>query len=127
MQDITKNVEWISSYKILIPKAWGSGNSKMDHLKPLIPKKYSCCTETYLVVGPLNSKNEVKNVASYIQTKFFHFMVSQVKNTQNTMKKAYKFVPIQNFTETWSDEKLYKKYKLSKEEIQFIETMVHSK
>jgi site-specific DNA-methyltransferase (adenine-specific) len=33
-------------------------------------------------------------------------------------------VPNQDFSEPWDDAKLYKKYKLDKEEIDFIESMV---
>jgi site-specific DNA-methyltransferase (adenine-specific) len=51
-------------------------------------------------------------------------MLGLVKITQNTMKKAYSFVPMQDFSEPWTDEKLYKKYGLSKDEIAFIEKMV---
>jgi site-specific DNA-methyltransferase (adenine-specific) len=48
----------------------------------------------------------------------------QRKNTQDAMRNAYSFVPIQNFDESWSDEKLYKKYDLTEEEIAFIDSMV---
>ena len=51
-------------------------------------------------------------------------MLGLVKITQNTMKKAYSFVPMQDFNEVWTDEKLYKKYGLTKEEITFIESML---
>ena len=56
--------------------------------------------------------------------KFFRFMVLQVKNTQDAPKRVYQFVPIQDFTESWTDEKLYKKYGLTQEEINFIESMI---
>ena len=51
-------------------------------------------------------------------------MLSLVKITQNTMKKAYSFVPMQDFTQPWTDEKLYQKYGLTPEEISFIESMI---
>ena len=51
-------------------------------------------------------------------------MLALVKISQESRRKIYTFVPMQNFNETWSDEKLYQKYKLSKKEIEFIETMV---
>lgn len=51
-------------------------------------------------------------------------MVLLLKNTQDATKKVYKFVPMQDFNETWTDEKLYKKYGLSQEEIDFIESMI---
>ena len=46
------------------------------------------------------------------------------KNTQHAAKGVYELVPIQNFDEPWSDEKLFKKYELTKEEIDFIESMI---
>jgi site-specific DNA-methyltransferase (adenine-specific) len=121
---VRKNKDWIDKDKVLIPKAWGTGNSKTDWIKPFKADLNSCCTETYLVIGPFNSVDEVENVISYTQTRFFHFMISLVKITQNTMQKAYTFVPMQDFAQSWSDEKLYKKYGLTSEEIDFIESMI---
>ena len=123
---IQKNISWIDDYKILIPKAWGVGNMDKDWLNPFIIGHNSCCTETYLIIGPFGSKKKAQRVIDYTQTKFFHFLVSLIKNTQNAMKKVYQFVPMQNFDETWSDEKLYKKYGLSDDEIAFIESMIRS-
>jgi len=51
-------------------------------------------------------------------------MVLMKKNTQDATRKVYSFVPMQDFSEPWTDEKLYKKYKLTKEEIEFIESMI---
>jgi len=59
-----------------------------------------------------------------METKFFRFLVLLLKNTQNGMKKVYSYVPLQNFDEEWTDEKLYKKYGLNEEEIEFIESMI---
>ena len=95
-----------------------------DWLNPFIITPNSCCTETYLVIGPFANKKKADSIIAYTQTKFFHFLVSLIKNTQNAMKKVYQFVPTQNFDERWTDEKLYKKYKLTNEEIEFIESMV---
>ena len=120
-KNIRKNIDWVDKYKILIPKAWGVGDYKNDWLKPIIVEPNSCCTETYLVVGPFDKKNSIKNIESYIQTKFFHYMTSIIKITQNTMQKAYSLVPMQDFSEKWDDQKLYEKYKLSKKEIDLIE------
>lgn len=123
--EIEKNVDWINKHKILVPKAWGVGDMEKDWISPFIIEPNSSCTETYLVIGPFPNKQVAENVISYTQTKFFHFLVSLIKNTQNAMKKVYNFVPMQNFNESWTDKKLYKKYKLTNEEIEFIESMVN--
>lgn len=59
-----------------------------------------------------------------MKTRFFRFMVSLKKNTQNGTRQVYQFVPMQDFNESWTDEKLYKKYNLTQEEIDFIESMI---
>jgi site-specific DNA-methyltransferase (adenine-specific) len=51
-------------------------------------------------------------------------MVLLKKNTQDAMRGVYSFVPMQDFSYPWTDEKLYKKYRLTKDEIAFIESMV---
>jgi hypothetical protein len=87
-----------------------------------------------LVIGPFENIILAQNVSRFIESKFFHFLVSLTKNTQNAMKKVYQLVPLQDFTEQsdidWSksiaeiDKQLYKKYRLTKEEIGFIESMI---
>ncbi len=121
---ITKNKHWVDKYKILIPKAWGIGNPERDWLNPFLVEPNSCCTETYLVIGPFEEAKLAENVIKYTQTKFFHLLVSVVKITQNTMKKAYKHVPIQDFTQEWTDEKLYAKYGITEEEQAFIDSLI---
>jgi site-specific DNA-methyltransferase (adenine-specific) len=84
----------------------------------------SCTTETYLVVGIFKSKKIAENVAKYMQTRFFRFMMSLIKNTQNISRGVFAFVPIQDFNEGWSDEKLYSKYGITENEIYFIESLI---
>jgi len=72
----------------------------------------------------LKNATIAKNIEGYINTRFFHFMVGLVKITQNTMKKAYNFVPLQDFSKPWTDEELYAKYGLTNREIQLIESTI---
>ena len=51
-------------------------------------------------------------------------MLNIKKNTQDAMRGVYQFVPQQDFDEEWTDEKLYRKYGLTAEEIAYIEKMV---
>lgn len=114
----------IDVHKVIVPKAIGSGNSQEDLVKPIYAEPNSCCTQTYLVIGPFTNKEQCENVMSYIKTKFFHFMLGLKKITQDGMRGVYQFVPQQDFSKPWTDEELYKKYKLTEEEIAYIETMV---
>ena len=117
---------WIDKYKVYIAKAYGE-RGDFPYLvlgKPFIGEPKTCCTETYLLIGPYTSKKEAENVVSYIKTKFFRFLVLFKKNTQNAARGVYSFVPLQDFSESWTDEKLYKKYGLTEDEIAFIESMI---
>lgn len=116
--------EWVDKYKVLIPNSWGSGNTTTDRLKPFIVSPHSVCTETYLVVGPFDDRKQAENAKSYIETKFFHALVSIMKTTQHATQRVYGLVPLQNFDEDWNDEKLYKKYSLTNEQIDYIEVLV---
>lgn len=121
---ISKNVDWIKKHKVIAPYAIGSGDSQTDKVNAIYAEPNSCCTETYIVLGVFDTKSEAENLISYINTRFFHFLLTQLKNTQHATSKAYALVPVQNYTEKWSDEKLYAKYGLTEEEIAFIESMI---
>ena len=123
---VLRNQQWIKEHKVYISKSYGErGNYPYRFLaKPFIGEPNSVCTQTYLMIGPFSSEKRCKNVISYIHTKFFRFCIMQRKNTQDAMRGAYSFVPIQNFDESWDDAKLYSKYNLNKQEIEFIDSMV---
>ena len=121
---VRKGSEYIDKYKVMIPRAWGVGNIEKDKVSPFIGAPNSVCTETYTVIGPFDSQEECNNVISFINTKFFHFLVAIVKITQAAAKHVYKLVPMQDFSHPWTDDMLYKKYSLTPEEIAFIEASV---
>ena len=124
-KEIINNLELVQKHKIIVPYAVGTGDSKTDVIKPIYSEPNSCCTETYLNIGPFPSKKICDNVVTYISTKFFHFLITLKKNTQHTTKNVYEFVPLEDFSEEISDKKLYKKYNLNNDEIEFIEKMIH--
>lgn len=123
---ITKGKELIDKHKVLIPRA-GSGSDAFPHIilgKPFVVEKPSACTETYIVAGAYDTLEECHNLASYISTRFFRFLVLLMKVTQDATQKVYTFVPTQDFSEAWTDEKLYDKYGITDEEKEFIESLI---
>lgn len=107
--NFSQNKNWVNKYKVYISFGYGAGEGYPHQIinKPILGSPNSCCTETYLLIGPFNTEKETKNVITYISTKFFRFMVMLKKNTQNGTKSVYQFVPLQDFSEPWTDEKLY--------------------
>jgi site-specific DNA-methyltransferase (adenine-specific) len=125
---ILQNISWVNDYKVYISMAYGAGEVFPHQIlnKPFLGEKNTCCTETYLVIGPFSTKKRAENVISFIQTKFFRMLVLLNKPTQHATSKVYKFVPEVDFDENWNDDKLNKKYNLIKSEIEFINSMVRS-
>ena len=123
---IVKNEKLIDRYKVLVSKASPGGDEYPHSIvsQPIVSEPNSVCTETYLVIKDVDSRIEAENLVSYIKTRFFRFMMSLVKNTQNISKASYTFVPLHDFSHPWTDEMLYRKYKLSSDEIAFIESMI---
>lgn len=124
---ITTRKDVVGKYKVMISKANGAASKQAPYAvisQPFIARPNECCNMTYLSVGQFNTEEEARNCQIYITTKFFRFLVSLLKNTQNALRKVYEFVPLQNFAKSWSDEELYRKYQLTEEEIAYVEDMI---
>jgi len=131
--------KWIDTYNVLVPEANGSGAlgevlSTPLIGTPLIGTPLIGTTDTFLSIGSYKNEDEAANLLKYIKTKFSRALLGIKKATQHNPKSTWVFVPIQDFTPAsdidWTrpipeiDQQLYKKYKLSPDEIEFIETHV---
>ena len=123
---VEKNVEWIDRWKVFEPYA-SPGQDDYPHLilsKPIVAGPGKACTETYLVIGPFDDEQTTVNVANYMRTQFFRFMLLLLKSTQHITQKIYAYVPQQDFSQEWTDERLYAKYGITEEESAFIDTLI---
>lgn len=139
--ELKKNIEGAMSYKVLIPRANGSGvfgevfSTPMLGV-PMLGVPMLVATDTFLQVGRFDNKDEASNLLKYVKTKFFRAMVGVKKTAVFNYKDSFTFVPIQNFSIksdiNWSnsisdiDKQLYDKYKLNDKEISFIENRVRA-
>lgn len=123
---IESNRAWKDRIKVLVSKA-SPGGDEYPHAvlgRPFVAPKNSVCTETYLIVDFPKSTIEAENLVGYMQTRFFRFLVSLIKNTQNISKGSFAFVPVQDLSRPWNDKDLYTKYGITDDEVGFIESMV---
>jgi site-specific DNA-methyltransferase (adenine-specific) len=126
---ISKNTHLIDVWKVFLPVA-GSGRERERSgvdlvLGPsIIAAPGSACTQTYLVAGPLNSLTEAESVESYLRTRLARFLISLRKPAQHVFSSMYRWVPVQSWNQNWTDSALYEKYKLTEEQIAFIESMI---
>ena len=75
-------------------------------------------------MSPFRSERAADSFASYYRTRLFRFLVSLRKITQDALRSTYLWVPQQSWDKVWTDELLYKKYGITKDEITFINSMI---
>lgn len=127
--DIPSGSELINKWKVLVSKGYGEGGESREYPrmiigKPIVASPPSACTETYIIIDSFDKKDQADNLAQYITSKFFRFLVGLLKNTQDTTKERFAFVPNLPMSSTWTDTELYKHFDLNSDEIDFIESMV---
>lgn len=133
-RDYINTVSNLDKYKIFLPKANGVGALGEILSMPILSDPMIGATETFLSIGAFEQKAEAEAALKYIKTKFARVLLGVLKTTQDITPEKWKCVPLQDFTHSsdidWStsiaeiDKQLYKKYNLSSEEIDFIETKV---
>lgn len=123
--EIVKNVDLIDKWKVLVPKAYGAGETIPHQIlgRPWLASPPSACTGSFLAI-PADSEAVAKSILSYYQTKFFRFLVSLRKITQDAFSHMYTWVPMQSWDRQWIDDDLYKMYKLTTDEIEYIESVI---
>lgn len=132
--DYVKDVSNLHHYKVVISKASGTGAFGETLAQPIVCGPDIGFTETYISIGQVDSEDEANAILKYIETKFARALHSVLKVTQNDARPMWAKVPLQDFTSSsdidWSqsvadiDRQLYKKYGLSQDEIDFIESHV---
>ena len=133
-KDYLKIPDNFDFYKVFVPKSNGSGAIGEVLSTPMFGEPMVGCTTTFLNIGKFETKFEAESCLKYIKTKFARTMLGTLKVTQDNPRETWLNVPLQDFTANsdidWSksvseiDKQLYKKYNLSKDEIEFIESKV---
>jgi len=123
---VSTNAIWIDKWKIIISRSY-NGGYKFPHQiinRPIVAEPGSVCTETYIVLGVFETESEAKNLASYVRTKFFRFVVSFRKVSQDNPQDRFKYVPRLDFRRAWSDGELFDRYDIDEQERAFIHRLV---
>lgn len=129
--EITFGEELIDKWKVFTSKSSSehagqvdkNGQRRVLSLSGVIPPG-SVVTETYILLGAYDSEQQARNCFSYVVTRFFRFLLAVRSSAQDLARSAYQFVPLQDFSEPWTDQKLYAKYGLTEDEIAYIEKLI---
>jgi hypothetical protein len=128
---ITNGVELIDHWKVYVGRAApGTGNRDTYPHRilstPFIGEPGSISSETYLCIGPFNTRAQAESVLSYLTCRLTRLLILLHKPSQDTTRRVYTFVPTQDWTRQWTDADLYEKYAIAPDEIAFIELLVRS-
>ena len=123
---LERNQEWVDRWKVLIPMAGDGHGREVSFVigEPVALAPGSACTQSYLVAGTFDSRTETENYAYFLTTKFVRFLVLQRKISQHLTNTRFAFVPLLDMTKRWTDSELYEQFKLTPEEIAYIERVI---
>jgi len=126
---VPSGIELIDKWKIYVGRAApGTGNRDTYPHRilstPFIGEPGSICSETYLCIGPFDTRSEAESALSYITCRLTRLLILLHKPSQDTTRKVYTFVPTQKWSSKWTDDALYAKYGITKSEVAFIEKIV---
>ena len=129
--EVEKSTEAIDTFNVITTRAMSGGNKPgADGTYQVIPatmrvmKAGEICAETYICIGKFTTEEEARNLMTYLSTKFVRFLMLQAMTSIMISKDSFRFVPSQDFFLPQSDVILYKKYGLSNEEMQYIESVI---
>lgn len=130
--EILKGQEYVSKYKILVSKtsAEHAGEPGKDGMFRVIPTSMrvmepgEVCTHSYFLIGCFDNKDYAEHLLNYLETKFTRYLMLLSMSGFGLSKLAFNFVPMQDFSEDWNDEKLFNKYLLADDEIELINSTI---
>lgn len=124
----------LMTYKVIVPASNGSGTFGETLSTPVVGEPGTGFTQTFMCIGKFPSLDEANGALKYIKTKFSRALLGVLKNTQHNPPITWRLIPTQDFTPNsdidWSrpipeiDRQLYRKYRLSDDEVEFIESHV---
>ena len=130
-QEVTSGYNLIDKYKIMISRITyeHAGEPDKDGMFRVLSKievlePQEICTDSYLVIGPFDTRNEAENCAAYLKTKFARFLISQTLSSINLSKEKFSLIPMQDFSKPVAIEDIYRKYGFSAKNVDFINSLI---
>ena len=127
-KNIEKNAQFIDYWKVVTSRSTSvpeEDNGQVLRIsQTFIAEPNSVVTESYVVIDAFKEKKLAENCMSYVKTKFFRYLCQPTIVSPDVSNRTFVLFPLQDFSHPWTDEMLYKKYGLDKDEIAFIESMI---
>ena len=124
-ETVTRNIESINKHKLFFTTSYSTNAINPPEI--ITGKPGDICTETFLEIGPFDSKKERDNCLSYMKTNFFKTLLFIGKGSMQVTKSVFSYVPLIKFNSEISDDFLYKKFNLNDKDIKLIENLFNEK
>lgn len=127
-EDVRDVFNVLDKWKVLIPATNLSGTETYKYQRRVfypgnvtIAKPGECCTESRMIIGAFDSREEAENFASYLLTKTVGFLSSQVQVSSGMCRKDFLFVPhLEKYDRKYTDEYLCKRWGITDDEFKYI-------
>ncbi len=126
LDQIERNQEWISDWKVLLPVAGDGHGREVAYVigEPIAVAPGSVSTDTYLVAGRFDTRQQAENYANFLTTKFVRYLILQRKITQHMTQDRFRFVPMLDMDRAWTDEDLFDHFAFTDEERAHVESAI---
>lgn len=132
IRDIHQNVDDIDKYKVVSNEMLGYSFFFDDNGKMIGSPEYkvlgknTVCSSHYVVYRAFDNEDEAESLVSYLNTKLIRFITALALTGTTTSKNEFwRFVPDPgNLDHIFTDDEMYKKYKLTAKEIEVIESVI---
>jgi site-specific DNA-methyltransferase (adenine-specific) len=128
---VTAGHDLIKKWKVLTSKTSHdhAGNPDKEGMRRVLSRlellePNAVCTESYIVIGAFDTKEEAENCLSYLQTRFVRHLIAILSFSQDITRERFRYVPLQDFTKSWSDKILNKRYGIDPSEIEYVESAI---
>jgi hypothetical protein len=96
------NPDWLNKWKLFVPESNGASGMLGEESariisKPVIGRPGDAVTQTFIVIGCLDSEEDVVALEKYILTKFVRVILGTLKVTQRNNSETWALVPVQDF------------------------------
>lgn len=105
-----------NNWKVLTP--WVADKNKLGAIKVAGP---GIILSKSIVGLVQRTEEEANNCKSYLESKLIQFLVNNIKTAPNNSKAMWDKIPLLDFSKQYTDEELYKIFKITPEEAQVIE------
>lgn len=127
---ITTNIDLIDKWKLVTSRSTSvpeEDNGQVLRLsQTFLVEPGAVVTESYVVVGVFDTKDNANKCYSFLKTKFFRFLCQPTIVSPDVSKRTFVFVPMISLNQVWTDKELYSRYGLNDMEIDYIESNIKS-